>query len=184
MRLMRLLNVIKSVKHLRVIVVGLVEGLRSSGHILFLLMLVIYIFAVVAVGQFGRNDPANYGTVLVAMLTLFQVSTLSSWSGVGSVSIYGCDVYGDGLYDWEDQNYTTVDQTFKKTLLGTFPLWDCVTPSKAQGLAETFYILFTTISALVVLSLVVGAITMVRRGLQKWVPCVPLLIAPPSPSFP
>ena len=164
---MRLLNLIKSIKQLRVIVVGLVEGLRSSGHIFFLLFIVIYIFAVVAVGQFGRNDPANYGNVQVAMLTLFQVSTLASWSGVGQVSIYGCDVYGDGLYDWEGQNYTTVDQRYKKTLWGSFPLWDCVEPSEEHGYTEVFYIIFTTVSALVVLSLVVGAITMVRPSSVK-----------------
>ena len=31
-----------------------------------------------SVGQFGHNDPAHFGEVAIAMVTLFQVSTLSS----------------------------------------------------------------------------------------------------------
>lgn len=44
-------------------------------YILLLLVLVVYIFAVLGVEMFGANDPANFGNVTTAMLTLFQVSS-------------------------------------------------------------------------------------------------------------
>ena len=159
-RLLRLLTLVKTVRQLRVIVVGVIQGFRSSVYIQLLLLIVVYIFSILAVGQFGHNDPAHFGEVAIAMVTLFQVSTLSSYSGISYIAIYGCDVYGDGLYDWEAQNFTVVEQSYKKTMWGTFPLWDCVDPRAARGFTEFFYVAFTTVSALVVLSLVVGAITM------------------------
>jgi len=38
-----------------------------------LLMLIIYIAAILACLFFGENDPARFGSVAVAMLSLFQV---------------------------------------------------------------------------------------------------------------
>jgi hypothetical protein len=73
LRLVRLLTFIKGVEQLRVIVAGLVQGLRSVTYIVLLLFLVIYIFAIVASLTFGINDPARFGTVPVSMVSLFQV---------------------------------------------------------------------------------------------------------------
>lgn len=47
MRLVRLLSLVKSIKQLRVIVIGLVQGIKSSGYIIILLIMFIYIFAIV-----------------------------------------------------------------------------------------------------------------------------------------
>ena len=161
MRLMRLLSLLKSIKQLRVIVVGLIQGCRSSIYVLLLLVIIIYVFAVVAVNWFGANDPGNFGTVTIAMMTLFQVTTLSSWSGISYISIFGCDEYGDGLYDWMAQNSSVKAQEYKQTMLGSFPRFDCIAPKATHsGIVQAFYIIYTTITALVILSLLVGAIAM------------------------
>jgi len=47
LRLLRLLALIKTIKQLNVIVVGLVQGFKSSGYIIVLLVMIIYIFAIV-----------------------------------------------------------------------------------------------------------------------------------------
>lgn len=67
-RLVRLLTFIKNVPELKVIVVGLIVGLKSVGYIVALLLLSIYLFAVLGVIAFGENDPANFGKVPVAMV--------------------------------------------------------------------------------------------------------------------
>ena len=85
-RLVRLLDIIKSVPELRVIVVGLIAGLRSVGYIVLLLLLVIYLYAVLGTIVLGENDPAYFGTVSVSMLTLFQVATLTSLASVAHTS--------------------------------------------------------------------------------------------------
>ena len=73
LRLVRLLTFIKGVEQLRVIVSGLVMGLKSVSYIVMLLFLVIYLFAITGCIFFGVNDPHHFGTVPSAMLTLFQV---------------------------------------------------------------------------------------------------------------
>jgi len=45
--------------------------------------------------MFGRNDPANFGTVSIAMMTLFCMSTLT-WSEVAYVQYHGCNVFEGG----------------------------------------------------------------------------------------
>ena len=99
LRLIRLLTFIKGVQQLRVIIIGLVSGLKSVVYIVMLLFLVVYIFAIMGCIFFGSNDPARFGTVPSSMLTLFQVSTLASWTSIAYVRIrrkkrkphkYGC----------------------------------------------------------------------------------------------
>ena len=65
---------------------GLAAAQKSVGYILMLLLLVDYIFAVLGVVMFAENDPANFGTVPIAMLTLFQVSAFTNWASIAYVS--------------------------------------------------------------------------------------------------
>lgn len=85
---------------------------------------------------------------------------MTSWSGIAYISIYGCDEFGNGLYDASTDAANPSEVTYKNTVLGTFPLWDCVAPEKGHFSTEFFFFVFTTITALVVMSLFVGAIAM------------------------
>ena len=59
---------------------GLVMGLKACGWIGLLLFLVYYIFAIGAVVFFGGNDPLNFRTLPIALLTLFRASTMEDWT--------------------------------------------------------------------------------------------------------
>ncbi len=48
-------------------------GMKSVVYIVMLLVLIIYIFSILATLFFGANDPAHFGDVARSMLTLFQV---------------------------------------------------------------------------------------------------------------
>eukprot|EP00613_Pedinella_sp_CCMP2098_P018424 CAMPEP_0171758302 /NCGR_PEP_ID=MMETSP0991-20121206/46197_1 /TAXON_ID=483369 /ORGANISM="non described non described, Strain CCMP2098" /LENGTH=355 /DNA_ID=CAMNT_0012360983 /DNA_START=224 /DNA_END=1288 /DNA_ORIENTATION=- len=74
-RLMRLLKLVGKVKQLQVIVMGLAKGLSSVSYIMILMFLIFYLFAVMGVGQFRENDPFHFGSLGVAMLTLFRCAT-------------------------------------------------------------------------------------------------------------
>lgn len=78
LRLVRLLTFVKGAPVLRVIVIGLIQGLKSVFYIVILLLLVIYIFAILGTLLFGLNDPAHFGSVSISMLSLFQVSAATN----------------------------------------------------------------------------------------------------------
>ena len=90
LRLMRLLKLVGKVKQLQVIVMGLIKGLSSVSYIMVLMLLIFYLFAVMGVGSFRRNDPFHFGSLGIAMLTLFRCATLEDWSDVMYINMYGC----------------------------------------------------------------------------------------------
>ena len=102
LRLIRLLTFVKGIEQLRVIISGLVHGLQSVSYIVLLLILVIYICAIVTCLFLGENDPARFGTVAMSMLSLFQVSTLASWTSIAYTSWYGCENYLGDPYGAEN----------------------------------------------------------------------------------
>jgi hypothetical protein len=76
----------------------LVQGLSSVVYIVLLLVLFVYIFGILGVMIFGENDPARFGTVGNAMISLLQVATLASWTNVAYTSWYGCGEYNGDAY--------------------------------------------------------------------------------------
>jgi len=77
LRILRLLSVIPS---LRKVVTGLIAALPGMGSIVVLMMLVFYVFAVMATGLFSTQFPQWFGTLGASAYTLFQIMTLESWS--------------------------------------------------------------------------------------------------------
>jgi len=153
LRLVRLFSLIKSVPQLRVIMAGLGEGLESVIYIVMLLFLVIYLFAILGCLLFGVNDPVHFGSVPIAMVSLFQVSTLASWSSIAYVSWWGCENYKGSPYG--DDNGSNVH-----TSMGVFEGFKCddsVAKPFATGVYFAVYILFTS---WVIMSLFIGVISM------------------------
>jgi voltage-gated sodium channel len=78
-RLFRALRVVSALPELRLIVSTLVRSIRSMGHVLVLLGLVLYVYAVLGVNLFRSVDPAHWGSLPRAGLTLFEMLTLEGW---------------------------------------------------------------------------------------------------------
>jgi voltage-gated sodium channel len=100
LRLMRLLKLVGKVKQLSIIVNGLGVGLSSVSYILLLLLLIFYVFAILGVSTFRKNDPFHYGGLGVAMVSLFRIATLEAWSNDLGIASYGCksqNIFVDGV---------------------------------------------------------------------------------------
>jgi len=131
-------------------------------YILLLLVLVIYIFAVLGVTLFGLNDPANFGTVPMAMLTLFQVSTFCNWSAIALVSYHGCDVFsGNGYVNGyqPSEEGSSRDIVKHATLTGGLPTWVCSEPAAQPVFTVLYFVVYTIVSGMVIMSLFIGVIT-------------------------
>lgn len=89
-RVLRVGRVLSVSPQLRLIVSTMFRSIPSLGHVGLLLGLLLYIYAVIGVELFGASDPAHWGTLGRALLTLFQVLTLEGWVELQrtSMSVY------------------------------------------------------------------------------------------------
>ena len=80
LRILRILRLVTAVPSLKRVVGGLVTALPGMGSILLLLLLIFYVFSVMAAKLFGETKPELFGNLTTAAYTLFQVMTFDDWS--------------------------------------------------------------------------------------------------------
>ena len=80
LRILRVLRLITAVPSLRAVVSALVGALPGMGSIMLLLVLIFYVFAVMATKLFGETHEETFGSIGASMLSPFQVMTLDAWS--------------------------------------------------------------------------------------------------------
>jgi voltage-gated sodium channel len=80
LRVLRVLRMISMVPRLRFVVEALLHAIPGISSIGLLMLLLFYVFAVMATGLFGEQFPQWFGSIGASMYTLFQIMTLESWS--------------------------------------------------------------------------------------------------------
>jgi voltage-gated sodium channel len=80
LRVLRVLRLLSMVPRLRFVVEALLMALPGISSIGLLMLILFYVFAVMATGLFGADFPEWFGHIGASMYTLFQVMTLESWS--------------------------------------------------------------------------------------------------------
>jgi voltage-gated sodium channel len=81
LRVLRIARIFSAVPSLRIIVEALVGAIPAMSSIVLVLGLIFYLGAVLAVKLFGAQFPELFGTLPLAMLSLFQLMTLDGWNG-------------------------------------------------------------------------------------------------------
>lgn len=77
LRVLRLLTLVPSMRRVVGALMASIPGLSSIGLVL---LLIYYVFAVIATKLFGANFPHWFGTIGESLYSLFQIMTLESWS--------------------------------------------------------------------------------------------------------
>jgi voltage-gated sodium channel len=135
LRLLRVLRLVQALPRLRVLVGALLKSLPSMGYVGLFLVMHFYMYGVAAVFLFGANDPVHFGTLPLAILTLFIVVTGENWSTTLYTQMYGCERFG---YDGVES---------------------LCTASQAQPvLAALFFVSFILLGTMVILNLVIGVV--------------------------
>lgn len=78
-RSLRVFRVISGTRHLRMIVVAIVNSLPGVGWTAFLLMLIYYVYAILGVYLYGQEFPLLFGSIQKAFFSLFRIMTLDDW---------------------------------------------------------------------------------------------------------
>eukprot|EP00164_Ancoracysta_twista_P003663 GFYU01004905.1.p1 GENE.GFYU01004905.1~~GFYU01004905.1.p1 ORF type:complete len:464 (+),score=104.38 GFYU01004905.1:113-1504(+) len=137
-RILRVLKLLRAIPELQVLTRGLLKGMSSMFYILMFLFLIFYIYAVIAVTSFQKNDPYHFKHLGIAFFTLFRICTLEDWTDIVYINMYGCDEYGYTGESYEDQ---------------------CTEPKAFGWPVGVFFSSFVVISTMIVMNLFIGVIT-------------------------
>jgi voltage-gated sodium channel len=80
LRLLRVLKLAKQLPQLRVIIEALISGFGSITFVFIILFIWFYIFAIIGVMLFSKNDPGHMGNLHLTLLSLFRAATYDAWS--------------------------------------------------------------------------------------------------------
>jgi voltage-gated sodium channel len=80
LRVLRVLRLMTLVPSMRRVVGALLKSIPGLGSIALVLLLIYYVFAVIATKLFGPEFPQWFGSIGESLFTLFQIMTLESWS--------------------------------------------------------------------------------------------------------
>lgn len=153
-RMARVVKIVKQIPALYVIFKGLIGGLRSVAYIFLLLCLIFYLYAVVGVSFFHRSDPFFFRSIPIAVLALFDAVTFDNWGCNYMITFYGCQQFPNGIYVSRGSNMT--DDEWQAVL----PIYRCEEPRAYPITGSIYWLSFTVISALVIVSMFIGAVTM------------------------
>ena len=81
-RLLRLLRLVSAVQELRLIVATLVRSIPSMLHIVALMSLMVYVYAIIGYQLFHEHDPEHWRNLGIALLSLFRILTLEDWTDI------------------------------------------------------------------------------------------------------
>ena len=80
-RLLRVVRLVSVMPDLRILLRALTRSLPPITSLVLLTVLIMYVYGMVGWILFHEDDPANWGDIGQAMLSLFQILTLENWPG-------------------------------------------------------------------------------------------------------
>jgi voltage-gated sodium channel len=81
LRVLRVLRLVSVVPSLRLVVEAMLAALPGMGSIVALMLLLFYVFAVMATKLYADVLPEKFGTLGDSFFTLFQLMTMEDWTG-------------------------------------------------------------------------------------------------------
>ena len=90
LRIIRVLRIITVVPAFRHIIDSLIKTIPRVGFIALLMFIFMYVWGAIGTMFFGKVDPANWGNIGLALITLVQVATYDDWANIMAQVI---DVY-------------------------------------------------------------------------------------------
>ncbi|MXW23851.1 MAG: ion transporter [Chloroflexi bacterium] len=86
-RLMRVLRLVSAMPELRLIVSTLVRSIPGMLHIVAVMSVLTYIYAILGFHFFHEHDPEHWRNLGISLLSLFRVVTLEDWTDIMYVAM-------------------------------------------------------------------------------------------------
>ena len=133
-RILRVLRLVHALPQLKLLVDAMLKSIPSMGYVGIFLLLLFYIYGVMGVFVFGKNDPVHFGDLKTSIITLFQITTLEGWADIMFVNVHGCN---DPIYGFEN---------------------GCPKPRAFGIWAILYFVSFVLIGTMIILNLFIGVI--------------------------
>lgn len=79
LRLLRIVRLVSVAPDLKLIVETMFRSIPSMFHVILLMFMLLYVYGIAGYYMFGHIDPENWGTLGLAMLSMFQTLTGEAW---------------------------------------------------------------------------------------------------------
>ena len=83
-RVLRVLHLVTMVPRMRTVVRSLIDSIPGILSVGVIVLLIVYVFAVIASNLYGNDHQGLFGDVFTSMYTLFQVMTLEGWAEIAN----------------------------------------------------------------------------------------------------
>lgn len=80
LRVIRSMRVLSAIPQMRAVIRALFDALPGMGAVMVLMLIIFYVFAVMATLLYGGDFPQWFGSLGASLYSLFQIMTLESWS--------------------------------------------------------------------------------------------------------
>lgn len=134
-RILRVLRLVTAIPRLQLLVKALLKSIPSMTYVSLLLGLHFYVYAVLGVFLWSKNDPSHFADLPTAMITLFRIITLEDWTDIMYINMLGSDKV-----------------PFEQ--LSELPL----EPSASPIVASIYFISFVVFGTMIMLNLFIGVI--------------------------
>ncbi|WP_207385987.1 ion transporter [Legionella gresilensis] len=81
-RVLRVLRLVSAFPSLRRVIQGLVNAIPGITSIAGILLILFYVFGVMATRLFGQNFPEYFGSLQASLFSLFQIMTMEGWPDI------------------------------------------------------------------------------------------------------
>ena len=78
-RVLRVVRIVSVAPELRLIISTMLRSIPSMLHVILLMALLIYIYAIMGFHMFSKVDPEHWGTLKESLMTTFELLTLDGW---------------------------------------------------------------------------------------------------------
>jgi hypothetical protein len=143
----RLLN---SFPALQSVTSSLILAFSNVIYVMLMILIINFVFAVIAMLLFAKNDPQHFGRMSSALISIWMVETFDAWENLLKINMYGCMEYG-----YYDNNPSP-----ERGGLG-YPTtkWACDSSRGLGWIAALYFVFVAVLGGLILPTVLIGVIS-------------------------
>ena len=142
LRLLRVVRLLNSFPALQSVTSSLILAFSNVIYVMLMILIINFVFAVIAMLLFAKNDPQHFGRMSSALISIWMVETFDAWEELLYINMYGCTQYGY----FDNKGFSTTK-------------WAC-DDSKGYGWVAALYLVFVAVlGGLILPTVLIGVIS-------------------------